>query len=113
VSIVTNQTFVFSFLAAEEGYIDVMRLLIDIGADVKAMNEEGIPLLHRCMNWRRRNEGTLKQAFDMLIAGGVDINTPALKTNRTPLHVAAQFGNPAVIKYMLFKGANPEATDFE
>ncbi|OCL05848.1 ankyrin, partial [Glonium stellatum] len=66
-------------LAADKGHEEVVRLLIEKGADVNAKNNEGEAALHLAA----RNEHAL--VARLLIAGGADVNL-SNDTGSTVLH---------------------------
>jgi len=46
-----------------------------------------------------------------LLAGGVDIHTPARKRHDTPLHRASEFGNTQIVDLLIQAGARLNGTD--
>ena len=122
--------------AAAIGNADAVKLLLDAGADVKAVNDFGATallwaagdlrkvrlLLARGANVNARskvgrtpltvaaaNDGSLKIA-KLLVARGAEISVK--DESQTPLlNVAAQAGNSAVALYLLAHGAPPDSKD--
>lgn len=91
-------------LAAFFGHPDVLRFLIEAGADVNApsRNRMTVTALHSAIAARDR-ESTLA-----LIAAGADVNA-VQQDAFTPLHEAAQNGDRAIVEALLAAGADPSA----
>ena len=89
-------------LAAFFGHPEVVRYLIDAGADVSAQsrNRMRVAALHSAIAARDR-ESTLA-----LIAAGADVNAKQ-QDGFTPLHEAAQNGDREVVDALLAAGADP------
>jgi ankyrin repeat protein len=89
--------------AAYAGKIDIVRLLIDRGADLNAATTAGsVPLHGAAING---HEAVIR----LLVEKGAEVNV----TNQggyTPLTNAAIFGNVATIKFLLDSGAKIEPT---
>ncbi|OXA43686.1 ankyrin repeat domain-containing protein 29 [Folsomia candida] len=86
------------FLAAQNGDIDTLRLLLKYGAELDQPNcDGGTPLFVAC-----------QEGHDMmvreLLALGADPNHP-MKDRATPLFVAAQNGHCTITRLLLSKGA--------
>ncbi|MCD6047386.1 MAG: Ankyrin [Gammaproteobacteria bacterium] len=100
---------------------DILKLLLDKGADVNAQNDFGKTALMYAIQY-----GNL-DAVKILIDHGANVNLATYKLPeadltdcantsiaagyRTPLMYAAWHANNAVINYLLAKGANPNAKD--
>jgi ankyrin repeat protein len=80
--------------AAEYGYMEILNILIESGADIHIPDLDGWTPLHYAAG---SNESDMVQK---LLDAGADIN---LKTNdcKTPLHTAAQRGNEASISVLI------------
>ena len=121
--------------AAAEGHSDVVKLLIDKGADVKAVSKSGFTALvfAAVKNDAASVRSLLAAGADpnyalpdgtkaltvaasyhsgaaaaALADGGADPNV-ADRSGNTPLHIAAQAGDVKLIQELLAKGANPNA----
>ena len=81
--------------------LDVVRTLLDAGADVKAAAKDGLTVLH--LHFRKRS----KRLVEMLIARGADVN--ANSTKGTPLHRAARGNSVKCIRLLLEHGADVSA----
>ncbi|MBP3957093.1 ankyrin repeat domain-containing protein [Gemmata sp. G18] len=87
-------------LVAGEGYLDLVMLLLDLGADVNAYCPEGIPLHYAV------HSGSL-DVVKTLVAAGSELNRQDCRRS-TPLDLAY---NPAhdyvIVKYLVTIGAIP------
>jgi ankyrin repeat protein len=104
--------------------MQMVRVLVTHGADVKAKDREGLTALHRaaCRSYR--------EVIQFLLAAGADVNArtvrdpepdPVMRENRalddtfgpgtTPLHAAAAGGDPCVIEVLLTHGARIQAAN--
>jgi ankyrin repeat protein len=107
--------------AAKSGDVDVMRLLIAAGADVKAvMPNKATPLMFAAgLGWRNGSpaapsydQGTDEEAvaaIDLLIGAGLDINATT-DNGDTALHLAlAGRSSEIIVRALLDRGANLNA----
>ena len=114
---VTGQT---PFLtAAISGDVTVMRLLLDHGADPKIPTFQGTTALMAAagMNWvffQTYDEGpkNLLEAVQLCYQLGMDVNA-VNSMGLTALHAAANRGSDDIIRFLVEKGANLDATDKE
>jgi len=90
--------------AALEGRGDVVRLLVDSGADVDVQNFEGASPLYLAAE-RGDNEMVM-----YLIENGANVNIQS-EEGVTPAHIAAVNGNLNVLRTLAAHGAHLEATD--
>ena len=91
--------------AAWFGHLDVMRILIDKGADANAKNKNGATALILAAD--RGNA----EIVTFLIDKGADVN--AKDGNRTALMLAANKGNADFVRFLIDKGADVNARDKE
>ena len=94
--------------AAEEGDVDRVRLLIELGANLEPKSTPGCrgntPLFQTAMLLHVARVDAAKA----LIAGGADVNARNAY-DETPLHAAAQQAHPELVELFLSEGADPEA----
>ena len=90
--------------AAAYGFVDVVKILLEHGADVNPRNVDGITPLHLA---------TVAGHVDVariLLEHGADVNTKN-EDNQTPLHYAATEGHAVVARLLLEHGADPSIRD--
>ena len=85
--------------AAKDGDAELVKLLIDAGADVNKANEKGETPLY----WAAANGRT--ECVKLLIDAGADVNK-ADKDGRTPLILAAYYGHAECVKLLINAGAD-------
>ena len=90
-------------IACEEGNIDVINVLLSVGADLNIGN--GYTFLHYAAQNRYRAE-----VFEAMISHGVDVNATNEK-NVTALMIACQNGNEDHTNVLLNAGADPGMAD--
>jgi ankyrin len=96
-------------LACYFGNVEIVRLLLDHGADPEAITEgDGEKPLHKVSygEYRSQEDGVL--VAQLLLDRSADVNTRR-KDDWTPLHVASYIGNVEIIRLLLDYGADPEA----
>jgi ankyrin repeat protein len=88
-------------LAADGGYIPIVRFLLDKGAITTVVGDEGVTALH--VSAKNGHVSVSK----MLLEAGADVGFASYSTGGyTPLHIAAQRGNWQVIEVLIKAGAN-------
>ncbi|KAI6171449.1 hypothetical protein M3Y97_01045800 [Aphelenchoides bicaudatus] len=88
--------------AAFSDYIEIVKLLIESGADVNAKNNRGDTPIHRA------SQNGYIEIVKFLVEKGADVNATN-KDHQTPLHYANR--KLEVVKLLLESGANINATD--
>jgi hypothetical protein len=83
----------------------MVQVLLDVGADVKAKDQEGWNPLHLSVLAGSR------AAIQVLLRAGADVNAPD-RHGMTPLHHAAVKGNDEVLNVLLENGADPYTEDY-
>ena len=105
--------------AAKSGDIQVVKLLIDKGANPKAVTRNAVNGVMMAANVAAREEDrtgrgkTEKEAIDtiaLLLASGVDVNA-ADTQGRTAMHGAALWGLTDVVRYLHKNGAKLDVED--
>ncbi|KAM6464648.1 ankyrin repeat and SOCS box protein 3 isoform 1-T1 [Liasis olivaceus] len=86
--------------AAFQSYPEILKLLLDEGADKESVDDFGITPLFIAAQY-----GKL-ECLRILISYGANVNCQA-KDQATPLFIAAQEGNDKCVELLLAKGANP------
>jgi RNA polymerase sigma factor (sigma-70 family) len=101
-------------LAAHFGHLEVMRLLIDRGADVNrvATHRIAVTPLHAALFGRQIEAALLlvERGADVTLARG---GSGSKRAGWTPLHYAAGMGFPALVQPLLERGADPSRPDEE
>jgi ankyrin repeat protein len=106
VNINHRDDFLFSpvHAAASQGADEVLKMLIDAGADLTlANNEIGTPL-HCAV--QRKSRATI----ELLLAAGVDVKARN-RRGRTPLHLAMDIGRSDLVSLLFQAGADPFVED--
>lgn len=85
------------------GYLGIIQLLVEQGADVHARDNHGWSPLHRAVLWDHI------QVVQFLINKGADVNAADLD-GFTPLHLAAKWDHFESAEYLIKAGANVNAT---
>ena len=92
---------------AKKGDIDAVKLFLDEGIDINAMNQRGQTALIRAAEYQRTDVVTL------LLGKGAEVDKVGGRYARTALMEAAGAGNVVIIKQLADKGADINAKDHE
>ncbi|KAH9066762.1 ankyrin repeat-containing domain protein, partial [Lactarius vividus] len=95
-------------IASYHGKFKVVRLLLDHGAAANAETDNGENPLHKvsCGKYESQEDGA--GIAQLLLEHGVDVDVPRTD-HSTPLHVASRYGNLAIARLLLNRGANASA----
>ena len=91
-------------LASEYGHAEIVRILLNMRADVEMISDDGTSALYVAS---QEGHGECVQA---LLGGGARVRH-ATPEGRTPLHAACQSGAPDVVRLLLDAGAGVDTTD--
>ncbi|RDW85731.1 hypothetical protein BP5796_04056 [Coleophoma crateriformis] len=91
-------------LASEDGHINIVKLLVEKGADINAADMNGRTLLYRA------SENGHIDVVKLLLEKGADVNATD-KNGWTPLCTASQHRHIDVVKLLLEMGADVNAAD--
>ena len=89
--------------AAREGHLEVVRSLLEEGADVNEARGDGVTALHLAAG------GGYRSVADALLTAGAAVNAGTRIGHYTPLHEAARAGHGDVVGRLLEAGADPNA----
>ena len=98
-------------LASYFGNVKIVRLLLDHGADLEAVEgKTGEKPLHQVSYGKYRSQEDGVHVAQLLLERGADVNTRR-KDQWTPLHLASYFGNVVIVRLLLDRGADLEAAE--
>jgi ankyrin repeat protein len=102
--------------AAYGADVDMMKLLLEHGADYRLGNFLGVtPMIALTSNSgtrnRNKNEQTVIAGIELLVGAGLDINQKGGNNGETPLHTAARANWLEVVKFLVESGADLQAQD--
>jgi ankyrin repeat protein len=94
--------------AAGKSLTDLVRLLVDHGANVNARDKFNNTPLRMCASNAQSfaSLDSFKQTVKTLLEAGADINA-GTTINTTSLHSVVKWGNPDAVRFMLENGADP------
>ncbi len=92
-------------LAALAGFADCVKVMIQNGADVNAVDYDGLTALLRAA-WHG-----LVDVAKVLIKSGADVNAVTEFRKETALHMAAEYGHIDVVKVLIQNGADVNAVN--
>ena len=86
--------------AVREGYTEVVKFLVDSGADINIQNEDGWTALMLAA------DGGRTEAVEFLVENGADINIQQGRNGNTALIQAARWRHAEVVKFLVENGAD-------
>jgi ankyrin repeat protein len=93
-------------VAAMNGHVDVIELLLKRGANVNIVDKDGYtPLMTAALHFKN-------DAIKVLVASSADVRRADGMWGNTPLHVAAENGDLDIVKLLLERGARINAQNF-
>jgi ankyrin repeat protein len=92
-------------VAAESGSTAMMKLLIELGANPKAKNPDGVGAV--TLTTQSRKMDALKFVVETV---GLDV-TEVRRGGGSPLHTALRFGSTEIVQYLVEKGADLTVKD--
>ncbi|XP_020712175.2 transient receptor potential channel pyrexia-like [Athalia rosae] len=99
--------------AVKAGHVEVVRLLVDAGANVDAKDDRGVTPIHlAAVNIHANNPIEMdryEKIIDILVSAFASINLVHPDTGTTALHHAVTLGNKKAIMRLLRGGASPSA----
>lgn len=87
--------------ACRSGQVEILKFLINAGADVRAIDKSGSSLLHHANS---------AEVAEILLDSGIDVNHAA-KYGLRPLHVSSRNDSDVVVRLLLESGADVFAID--
>ena len=91
--------------------VKVVRMLLEAGANVNALDSYQSSALHLALDQRRREsvKDKVVKVVRVLIEAGADVNAVESRRigGRSPLHLASEWGNPEAVPILLEAGARP------
>ena len=99
-------------LASYFGNVEIVRLLLDYGADPEANAEGdmGAKPLHQVSRGKYRSQEDGVRVAQLLLKRGANVNTRR-NDHRTPLHIASRFGKVEIVQLLIDRGAKIDAVD--
>jgi ankyrin repeat protein len=91
---------------ASAGNIEIVRILLDKGANVNVPRKDGITPLHLASN-----QGSV-EIVKLLLDKGAKVDVKGGKNSITPLMLASMNGHTEVVKLLLERGADPRLKSF-
>ncbi|MFA5119028.1 MAG: ankyrin repeat domain-containing protein [Candidatus Omnitrophota bacterium] len=85
--------------ASESGHLEIVKLLVDAGADMNISANSGMTPLHLAAKYG------YPEVVKFFIGAGAAVNVRS-NSGTTPLHLAAQSGHPEVVNLLISAGAD-------
>ena len=101
----SNHTATPLHTAAREGNIEIAKALLDNGAKLNVLDEDGLTPLHYAIKYNK------PEMVDYLLSRGAFVNIKDNNLNQNELHKAAITGNSEICKALLEAGASVNSPD--
>ena len=98
--------------AAQDGSLEILRLLVDNGADIKVRTETKTPLLSSVSGNRKNKAGNYINIANYLIGEGADVNARIATNLLSPLIYAAKNNQTEMVSLLLENDAELWAEDY-
>jgi len=106
------------YWAVVKGNVQIVKLLLEHGANANISNFEGKSLIISsmenfpvCKSLHERE--SIRAIIHELLNHGIDTNFGDSESGSSPLHIASAFGEDTIIDYLLAAGANANLLDHE
>jgi ankyrin repeat protein len=97
-------------LASHFAKLEIVRLLLDRGAEANVKNKEGLTALHHVSLGQYESQEDGVRVAQLLLEHGTVVDSRD-EGNRTPLHCASYFGKHEIVRLLLDHGAEVNAED--
>ncbi len=85
--------------------LEAIKLLIDAGMSLQRYTREGVGALDIAIKFRRMD------IVELCAENGISLTQSRRKSGMTPLMLAASFNDMEMIRFLIERGADPEAVD--
>ena len=102
-----NKTASLLIIAARQGHVGLVDMLLQSGADILKTKTNGASCL-----FVSAEEGHL-ETVDRLLAAGAEVDKAKITTGSTPLYVAAQNGHTLVVQTLIAAGGDVNQTNLK
>lgn len=93
------------YLIQSKASIEVIKLLVENGMDIKYTNKEGLGALDFAIKYNR------KDVINLCKENGIDITKSSRKSGLTPLMLASSFNDTDLIEFLIKEGADINQKD--
>ncbi len=100
-----DETTILFYAIRTYASLDIINLLIEFGADICELNEDGLSTLDIAIKFRRVD------IVKLSIESGIDVNISSRKSGITPLMLASCFSDIVIVSMLLENGAEINKKD--